>query len=73
LTFVDKGVHGLGHGEENDPIGHRRNIRRFHIDQIARLTTRLQNTPEGDGNMVIAYSQTLEKSITPAVRSGRLY
>ena len=49
---VDKGVHGLGHGEGADPIGHRRNIRRFHIEQVARLATRLKNTPEGDGNML---------------------
>lgn len=49
---ADKGVHGLGHGEGADPIGHRRNIRKFHIEQIARLATRLQATPEGDGNML---------------------
>ncbi len=49
---VDKGVHGLGHGEGEDPIGHRRNIRKHHIDQIARLATKLKATPEGTGNML---------------------
>ncbi len=49
---ADKGVHGLGHGEGEDPIGHRRNIRRFHMEQIARMATRLQNTPEGGGTML---------------------
>ncbi len=49
---VDKGVHGLGHGEGEDPIGHRRNIRKFQIEQIARLAAKLRATPEGDGNML---------------------
>lgn len=49
---VDKGVHGLGHGEGEDPIGHRRNIRRFHIEQIARMAAKLKATPEGDGCML---------------------
>jgi hypothetical protein len=49
---VDKGVHGLGHGEGEDPIGHRRNIRHFHIEQIARLATKLEATPEGESNML---------------------
>ena len=49
---VDKGVHGLGHGEGEDPIGHRRNIRKFHVEQIARLASKLAATPEGDGNML---------------------
>jgi hypothetical protein len=49
---VDKGVHGLGHGEGEDPIGHRRNIRRFHIEQIARLAAKLEAAPEGDGTML---------------------
>lgn len=49
---VDKGVHGLGHGEGADPIGHRRNIRKFHLQQIARMAARLRATPEGDGNML---------------------
>ena len=49
---VDKGVHGLGHGEGADPIGHRRNIRKFHVEQIARVAQKLSETPEGDGNML---------------------
>lgn len=49
---VDKGVHGLGHGEGEDPVGHRRNIRRFHFDQIARLAAKLEATPERDGTML---------------------
>ena len=49
---VDKGVHGLGHGEGEDPIGHRRNIRKFHIEQIARLAKKLKETPEGRGSML---------------------
>ncbi len=49
---VDKNVHGLGHGEGADPIGHRRNIRKLHIQQIARLAAKLQATPEAGGNML---------------------
>ena len=49
---ADKGVHGLGHGEGNDPIGFRRKIRAFHFEQIARLAKKLEATPEGDGNML---------------------
>ncbi len=49
---VDKNVHGLGHGEGEDPNGHRRNIRKFHVEQIARLAARLQATPEQDGTML---------------------
>ena len=49
---VDKNVHGLGHGEGADPIGHRSNIRRLHFEQIGRLAARLAATPEGDGNML---------------------
>lgn len=49
---VDKPVHGLGHGEGADPIGHRRHIRKLHVDQIARLATKLANTPERDGTML---------------------
>lgn len=49
---VDKGVHGLGHGEGADPIGHRRNIRKLHFDQIGRLARRLAATPEGGGTML---------------------
>ncbi|NNE91144.1 MAG: DUF1552 domain-containing protein, partial [Verrucomicrobiales bacterium] len=49
---VDKGVHGLGHGEGEDPIGHRRNIRKHHFDQIARLAEKLAAAPEGNGSML---------------------
>jgi len=49
---VDKGVHGLGHGEGADPVGHRRSIRKFHLTQVARLATKLASTPEGAGNML---------------------
>jgi hypothetical protein len=49
---VDKGVHGLGHGEGEDPLGHRRNIRKMHCEQIARLAAKLEATPEGKGNML---------------------
>ena len=49
---VDKGVHGLGHGEGSDPIGHRRNIRTFHFEQIAMMAEKLAATPEGDGSML---------------------
>ncbi|MDA1015275.1 MAG: DUF1552 domain-containing protein [Planctomycetota bacterium] len=49
---ADKGVHGLGHGEGADPIGHRRNIRRFHVEQITRLAAKLKSTPEGRGTML---------------------
>lgn len=49
---ADKNVHGLGHGEGEDPNGHRRNIRAMQVEQIARLATRLQATPEGDGTML---------------------
>ena len=49
---ADKGVHGLGHGEGADPIGHRRNIRKFHLDQVGRLAAKLEATPEGKGNML---------------------
>lgn len=63
---ADKNVHGLGHGEGTDPVGHRRNIRKLHIEQIARVAAKLQATPEGDGNMLdntlIAYfSDAAEK------------
>ena len=49
---IDQGVHGLGHGEGRDPLGNRNKIRAFHIEQIARMATKLQATPEGDGNML---------------------
>ena len=49
---VDKGVHGLGHGEGEDPLGYRRKIRQHHLDQVARMATRLAATPEGDGTML---------------------
>ena len=49
---ADKSVHGLGHGEGEDPIGNRRNIRKLHCDQIARLASRLEATPEGSGTML---------------------
>lgn len=49
---ADKGVHGLGHGEGEDPIGHRRNIRKLHLTQIARMAQKLQATPEGRGTML---------------------
>lgn len=49
---VDKGVHGLGHGEGEDPIGHRRNIRKFHLEQVARMAAKLQSVPEGGGTML---------------------
>ena len=49
---ADKAVHGLGHGEGADPIGHRRNIRRFHFEQVGRLATKLKSIPEGDGTML---------------------
>lgn len=63
---ADKNVHGLGHGEGADPIGHRRNIRKLHIEQIARLAARLQATPERNGNMldntlIIYFSDAGEK------------
>jgi hypothetical protein len=79
---ADKGVHGLGHGEGENPLGHRRNIRKFHIEQIARLATRLQATPEGDGTMldntlIVYFSDAGEKhhaSVTqwPFVLVGNL-
>ena len=49
---ADRGVHGLGHGEGSDPIGFRRRIREFHFRQIARLATKLRDTPEGSGTML---------------------
>ncbi|QDU92928.1 DUF1552 domain-containing protein [Lignipirellula cremea] len=49
---VDKNVHGLGHGEGEDPNGHRRRIRTLQVEQIARLAARLQATPEGAGTML---------------------
>lgn len=63
---ADKGVHGLGHGEGEDPIGHRRNIRRHHFDQIGRLAAKLEATPEGNGTMldntaIIYFSDAGEK------------
>ncbi len=49
---ADKGVHGLGHGEGEDPVGHRRAIRKFHMSQIARLAGKLAAAPEGRGDML---------------------
>ena len=49
---ADKGVHGLGHGEGTDPIGFRRKIRTFHVQQIARLAKKLKAVPEGNGTML---------------------
>jgi hypothetical protein len=70
---VDKGVHGLGHGEGEDPIGNRRKIRAFHVQQIARLAAKLEATPEGDGNMldntlIVYFSDAGEKHHASSVQ-----
>lgn len=52
---ISKHVHGLGHSESvvgmtsNEA---RRRIRRFHIEQIARVAAKLKAIPEGEGNML---------------------
>ena len=52
---ISKHVHGLGHAESVQgmtAVEARNRIRRFHIEQIARVATRLRSMPEGDGSML---------------------
>jgi hypothetical protein len=52
---ISKHVHGLGHAESVDgmtPVEARRRIRKFHVDQIARVAAKLNAVPEGDGTML---------------------
>lgn len=63
---ISTGVHGLGHGEGDDPIGHRRLIRAYHLQLVARMAEKLKNTPEGrgcmlDNTMIVYFSDAGEK------------
>jgi len=52
---ISKHVHGLGHSESVNgmtPVEARRRIRAFHLEQIARVATKLEAVPEGDGTML---------------------
>ncbi len=52
---ITRGVHGIGHGEtagSMTPGEARDRIRRFHVEQIARLAGKLKRIPEGDGTML---------------------
>ncbi|QDU92798.1 DUF1552 domain-containing protein [Lignipirellula cremea] len=43
---------GIGHGQVKDMVGARRQVCRFHFEQIARMATALEAIPEGDGTML---------------------
>ena len=50
------GVHGIGHGQTSDEgvewIQGRRMVIKTHLEGVARLASKLQSIPEGDGNML---------------------
>ena len=52
---IDRGVHGIGHGESVTGMAveeARGRIRQFHIEQIAAMAAKLKAVPEGDGTML---------------------
>ena len=55
--FSKKGSHGLGHGDGDKELGLEKpfeplaHLRNFHARQVARLLTKLKETPEGNGTM----------------------
>lgn len=56
LGFIGGQVHGIGHGKTPDgarSVDHARGlIRKFQLDQIAHIATKLAAIPEGDGTML---------------------
>lgn len=52
---IEKHVHGIGHAETvpgMTAVEARNRIRRFQVDQIARIATKLKAVPEGNGTML---------------------
>ena len=52
---ISKHVHGIGHAEsvhDMTPVEARNRIRKFQIDQIARVAAKLKAVPEGNGTML---------------------
>lgn len=52
---IEKHVHGLGHAEAvpgMTAVEARNRIRRFQVEQIARVAAKLKAVPEGDGTML---------------------
>ena len=66
---ISKHVHGIGHAESVDgmtPVDARNRIRKFHVDQIARVAGKLAAVPEADGSMldntlIVYFSDAAEK------------